>query len=141
MKTNINTRHTTIEEHVSVPSGTIPTAKALFSFFETFAVAKEERREAKVMAKLQKAFARALRFGRWGETITLRGFRYGDYIGNPWLSNFIFDHGYEVVRPQYDPLKEGFNYKRSVRAHKSPLRLRRRAVRLSDGRVLCYPDE
>jgi len=138
-RTKTNTIRTTNTASVdNIPSGTIPKAAEIFKVFDSFATAKKERSDAKKMAKIQKAFNRAMRFGRWSdEVITLRGISYGMCYGTPWILELFSSHGYEIVHED----TTGYSDSQRAKFFRRPIRLKRRALRSSTGRIICYLDD
>ena len=102
--------------------GTIPTAsqyKMLLDFSEK---SKQERADARTIAKIQKAFQRAIRFNRWSDKITLWGVTYRMLYANGWIEDFLRSKGYDVILFEENKMTDA----QFSRALSKPVRLRLR---------------
>lgn len=111
----------TSEKTNRVPQGTIPTATQLVKLFDFSAEGRRERSDARAMGRIQKAFEKAIRFGKWSnDTILLRGVTYRMIYSVTWVQDFLRENGYEVV--QLDT--KGMTERQESRALSKPIRLK-----------------
>ena len=99
----------------TIGSTTIPQANQIIELFDVIEQGKNERADARMLGRIQKAFKRSLRFSKWtNENFVLIGIRYKDLYAVTWLQDFFIQNGYEVV-PINEEKMSDVQYNRALR--------------------------